>query len=384
MTEFGVNKDISPGQGRSGEHRGPPVWKLATVVLFFILALFPSIMFIAGYISPQIIPEIKLNELRTLAVFPQPSLSTWRDLPVQMDAWWSDHFGFRSGLVRLNNALNIKLTGVSPVNLVVIGKEGWLFYTGDDALLDYQGLFPLTDEALNKITANLEARRSWLETQGCQYLIVVAPNKQTIYGQYLPDWTNHRVGPTRLDQVENALGPDSRINLLDLRTTFISKSGSFHTPDGVPIPFYYKTDTHWNDLGASLAYQAILERLHVEMTGPPNPIDYGLSPVVTPRPGGDLAAMLGMTDQFSDREVTIDPEYFQFGPKNHIKVLIFWDSFYVALKPFLTGGFDEAIESPERSRPFDYALVEKEKPVLVIDLFTERFLMQRLSPPPAP
>ena len=68
-----------------------------------------------------------------------------RDLPAyakQYRLYFSDHFGFRRLLLRWNADLKLAI-GDSPSAKVLVGRNGWLFYTGDAAVDDYAGQHPL-------------------------------------------------------------------------------------------------------------------------------------------------------------------------------------------------------------------------------------------------
>src|SRR5215813_12988601 len=79
------------------------------------------------------------GENRELAKFPEFEW-TWQSAlawPAGLDAWFQDHFGFRSTLVRWYGESRYYGLGVSPSSQVVRGKGGWLFYAEDAGLDDY-------------------------------------------------------------------------------------------------------------------------------------------------------------------------------------------------------------------------------------------------------
>ena len=93
--------------------------------------------------------------------------------------------------VHLNNLLTYKIFHTSASAKVVIGKEGWLFLGNINQYFDeidyYRNLKPFTIRELRSWQILLEQRRNWLRRRGIRYLFAVAPNKSTIYPEFMPD-----------------------------------------------------------------------------------------------------------------------------------------------------------------------------------------------------
>jgi hypothetical protein len=196
-------------------------------------------------------------ELRTAA--PAPSLAadaaTMRALPAATERFLVDRFGFRHELIGLNNRVTLFGLGVSPVDDLVLGKHGWVFYDENDSIAAGRGLRPLTGAELEAWRCVLEARRDWLAARGVAYVFVVAPDKHTIYADYLPDHLAPVVPRTRLDQLLAHMAAHSSVTVLDLRPALAAARRAH------PV-VYYPHGTHWNDLGAWAAYRAVMEHVH--------------------------------------------------------------------------------------------------------------------------
>ena len=122
---------------------------------------------------------------------------------------------------------------------------------------------------------------------------------------------------------------------------------------------------------------------------------------------GDLANMMGLSDHLKeDRIMFVNKEWYKargdsyFGSVNHYyfeepqysytgnaalpNALVFHDSFWWELLPFMAESFNKALyvwlrpQTDHEFRFFDEALIEKEKPDLVIDEFTERYILPPL------
>src|SRR6185312_9897473 len=122
-----------------------------------------------------------------------------------------------------------------------------------NTMKDYRCVIPFTTEEAKDIVKKVKKNKLYLDSLNIKYYIVVPPNAQTIYSEYLPN-NIIRVGDSsRLDVAKYILKKELNFSIIDLRQTLLSKKAI-----GL---LYYKTDTHWNALGASIAYSTIMERI---------------------------------------------------------------------------------------------------------------------------
>lgn len=364
------------------------VVKRIIVGLFFLAIWLPLLQ-----MKFSIFPDFQSSEKRKLRVFPvleNRSIDKWVD---DFDGYFSDNFGFRRFLISKNNLLSAKVFGASAVPKVVIGQDGWLFYkseaTGDGpGINDYQGLAPLTPAELQTIKTDLETITATLSAKGIKFFVLIGPNKSSIYGQYLPVSISKARGITRFDQLKAFLSDNDAITLLDYR-------GLLQQPL-MPYPTYYKTDTHWNDYGAFLVSQGVVEKIRESYPVVPSLklSDYNLE--VTYKTGfGDVATMLGLPEQFSDQKIKFLPKspskaearIIQYstdvGGTREInsqlvggpKLLVFGDSYSAALQNFLPTSFPEALFiTLGPTYKFRTDIVLAEQPDIVIWEVAERFL----------
>ncbi len=136
---------------------------------------------------------------------------------------------------------------------VLIGKEGQMFADGGFELSGYQHTNRFTQAELRAYQLRLDEIDSRLRQKGITFLIVIAPDKSTIYPQYVPDSIQVMPGSSRLGQFIEYMAKHSRIQIVDLRSDLIEASQK--------RPVYYKTDIHWNSLGDYIAYSRVLTAL---------------------------------------------------------------------------------------------------------------------------
>ena len=136
---------------------------------------------------------------------------------------------------------------------VIIGKKGWMFLGNQysQVLNQTRGLkFPLTtNQNIEKTIYALKQRQDWLTSKGIKTLFAIAPNKHSIYKEYLPDWLPTPDHNHTDDFVAKA--KTAGIQILDLRVPLLRHK--LKEPD-----LYYKSGTHWNLLGGLIGYQEIL------------------------------------------------------------------------------------------------------------------------------
>ncbi len=276
--------------------------------MFFLVVLFLPL---AGWLN-GITPEIGREENRLAAQFPQWrwKKSDIKRFPGKFDAWFNDHMSYRAPLV--NTYRHINHGWLNSSNTVLSGTDNWLYILREpqiDAarppiISDYCGRNPLSPPELARwVSALLENWHS-LQSQGRQYFLLMVPNKQTVYSRNLPPVIRCEGGETRLDQLVDALSVHRGFPLVDLRESLDpSKTNGKR--------LWYKSDTHWNGYGASLALDQLLSAIRKQTGIPLENALYGegfrLSPIVTP--GWGLSKMLGSAAEYTENEpqiVTID------------------------------------------------------------------------------
>ena len=103
---------------------------------------------------------------------------------------------------------------------------------------------------MKAIQANLDATYDQLKAQGITFLVVLPPDKNTIYPEYLPAQIPILGEQSRLDQLIAYQMQHGKAPLLDLRPALLAEKKQ--------RPVYFTTDTHWNPYGALLATNEML------------------------------------------------------------------------------------------------------------------------------
>jgi hypothetical protein len=361
------------------------VTTLACVVLLLLPLILPQGLALLG-----VSEGLKAQENRLKTPLPPLSLafSDFKGFSKQLSASYRETFPFRDWMIRAGNTLKLAVFRESPSKNVILGQDGWLFVNMEMDLEDWLGVDLYSPEELAKAVDVLTKRRDWLARHGSEMLLVVAPNKGAIYGEFMPPSMRKLSPITRLDQLGEAM-KGAGIPFLDLRKA-LTDAKSIRRD-------YWKTDTHWNGLGAFMGSAAIVDALRGRFPNMP-PLraeDYEVRE--SDIPGGDLAAML-LLENTSMREQGIDmiprapnrarpaePKGYknpatlsgrdliirETGDATLPKAVIFRDSFSSAAWPFLAERFQRSVFIWEHR--FQPHIVLAEKPDVVIYEAVERY-----------
>ena len=91
-----------------------------------------------------------------------PRSTFLRTFPGEFERAFADRFGGRDALVLLHHRALVGVFGVSPAPNVMIGRDGWLYFLGEDGqALDrhYRGTLPIGDAEIAAVAAELVRRR---------------------------------------------------------------------------------------------------------------------------------------------------------------------------------------------------------------------------------
>lgn len=287
-------------------------------------------------------------------------------------------------MVKANFFIRFILLGVSSSHQVIVGRDGWLFYNGEGTIEDFRAITKFDETKLIKWGQTLEKRRIWLERQGIRYVYMIAPNKSTIYGEFMPGAYTRVRRSSGLDDMVDYLKKHTQVTVVDCRPAlFAAKSGK---------RVFFKTDTHWNQYGAFFVYQEIMKpvvawfpALHIKSLD-----DFTLE--MKRENGGDLAALLGGSEFIKDDYPVLIPKSgsrlkvngFNDRSKSPLfverqdralpRAIFFRDSFFSTVAPYIADHFSYS------SYYWDYwnsttpieEMVRSQKPNIVIEEVVER------------
>lgn len=172
--------------------------------------------------------------------------------------WKEKTFLYNTDLIFRWTSLLLYSIGISTDSKqVIVGQNDWLFL-GDkyDETRTADRHSPSASDYIRgqEIGAAMEAWNTYLSSKGVKlFKVMIAPNKGTIYSENLPFWAQ----PSTPGSTDALLIGTGKVNYIDLRIDLLNAKANYSEP------FYYKTDTHWNSLGAGVAFHAFAQRVGV-------------------------------------------------------------------------------------------------------------------------
>ncbi|MBT8262170.1 MAG: hypothetical protein KJO05_05060 [Bacteroidia bacterium] len=274
--------------------------------------------------------------------------------------------------------------GADPIpKKVVEGREGWMFLGNSysEVITESIGLELFPPGYLKHIKKTVSDREKWLASKNVAYYMAIAPNKHSVYGEYLP--IKYRDTISKKKQLLELLSDDHRI--IDMAKDFSEyKKGD---------KLFYKTNTHWTDIGAYWGYYNLM--LEIKKGFPEVQIlpisaverevkttnSEDLTRMLRIEVGEEVIQLVNNNKQSIGLEKQLPvPDYYKSNPStyeyryksdvNDLKVLMLGDSFSTALRQFLRESFGEIVIL--RSYTLSESIIEKEAPDILIHQFVER------------
>jgi len=261
---------------------------------------------------------------------------------------------------------------------VLIGKEGWMEYSADGNLDDYQNAY-IFPEQLEGIHQKLDGLTGALDARNITLIVVIVPNKVTIYPDKVSEKLEKVNEQSRLDVFLDLMKQTNSTRVIDLRPSLRQARQEYQ--------LYYKTDTHWNALGAYIAYREIMNtasQIHPDLQ--PHMLDEFIVQE-TNFYTMELPRITGM-DFILERRIELQPKFnslsvFQrFPPLSSVSMswgndsqektlLMYHDSFGVALHQFLQYHFKQAmyiLNSPDTQLSNTYWIDVINPDVVIIEV----------------
>lgn len=280
-----------------------------------------------------------VSEKQDLAQMPLLTLedgSFNEDFPSLFEKFISDNFSFRQEVISAYGKIKYAVFNVSAEEQVIAGDDGWLYFS--KTLDDYKGENQLSDNELQAICKTLDLIDEYTQSQGADFIFMIAPNKNSVYPENMPYYYTPAQGDTNLEKLNKALS--GRSYYLDILSTLDLSQGQL----------YHKTDTHWNNLGAAQCYNAMMDGLSLPHT---DYIKGGYTEELVWQ--GDLTEMMLPDEEIYDTQIVFktptEYEYISkfrtaedlnietYNDDGNGNILVYRDSFCNALLPLIANDF---------------------------------------------
>lgn len=279
----------------------------------------------------------------------------------ELGDYYSENFGFRQELVTANSWLNEKVFGRSSNAKTVVGKDGWFFLS--ETVDDYTGVSALSERGIYRLKKTLDLINDYSNDSNITFVFFAAPNKNSIYPEYMPWNIKASSSPSNLDRLNQAMSQSPYY--LDVKSV-LQKSAKDKSRF-----IYLKNDSHWNNIGALAAYNALQDNLNSRISKYDYmPIDESKLYLSQNDISGDLTTMLypslnrtdvqyelGLVKNFSSNKPLtnlMDPEINTTCQGRYYNIICYRDSFFNAFIPINSNAFAKArYTRTSKASPYD-------------------------------
>lgn len=251
--------------------------------IFMGVLLLPSLLWLGIRIfSPRLYQDLDydLGE-KTAVEFPREFHMT--DYTRQLEAYYNDNAPFRSTLISWQQKLSGTLEGIYADHLqgrltrllygqdssdflapqvvgnnVLLGRQNWLFFAGDDSISSYRGTNLMEQEQMAACLDLMVQLQELCDEKGIQLQFLILPNKEQVYPEYMPSYVIEDTYK-RVDRFVDYVREHSNVSILYPLEELRQAKAQWQ--------IYHQYDTHWNQAGAYVGTQALYRALGLPTTG---------------------------------------------------------------------------------------------------------------------
>lgn len=256
------------------------------LICFALLLLLPRAVWLAA--ADHFATDATENTAATSA--PKLTKDNYQSFAASFEDYYNNNVPFRSQLITFNSLVDLNFFKEKSINdKVVVGDNDWLFYSAESDIEDFKGTNLFSQTELELIADNLLTSKEFLERRDIEFVLFIAPNKETIYGEEnLPSY--YKKGElTRVDQLVNYLKENTDIRVVYPVEEMLSYKDEW--------PLYWHYDTHWNAGGGYIAARELLEELGIEVP-PAEEVTFTLDDYS----GYDLARMMNLQTYYEEKK----------------------------------------------------------------------------------
>jgi hypothetical protein len=273
-------------------------------------------LFVAGFLAVLVAPalqkEFKLpyyppvEENRTKLEKPAGSMLRrlfleGADYSKAYEKYFNDQYGFRDLFIRLKNQADYSLFHRSDE--VLLGKDNWMEYRRVQAgQLQYAEKY--TAQQWVEVYARFEKLRAYLAARGITLVLMPIQQKFSVYPEYFPDGLIARPAPTAFERSLEYFDSHPEFIYIDIRKALLAGKRRY--------PVFYKTDFHWNSIGAFYGAEETVNTL-ARLAGKPlrweHPLQFSWEPGFT----GGLNQSLAVLFPPLENQVVIKPTWRERG-----------------------------------------------------------------------
>jgi len=159
-------------------------------------------------------------------------------------------------LRRIDDIITKLISGKPRTRQVIYGKNGWLFYNPDgdaDPIGDYRGEIRYGGDVSKECLDGIVRMSEWCKMRGIDFYVMVLPNKEVMYEEFMPSRIFRCSSTTRTDVLIEYLKANTEVKI-------VYPKEQLRTAKEL-CDVYYPRDTHWNLVGAYIGVQELLRAM---------------------------------------------------------------------------------------------------------------------------
>lgn len=224
-------------------------YKRVDIGLFLLILLFLAFPLLQGKLHLK-----KWEKSLKGAFTSQPDTTfNWKDwfdegFQKQKERFITQHFGFRSYYVMLNNQIDYTFFKKINADHVVMGKAGVFFE--DSYINAYYGKNFTGEKNLEALASKLKKAQDILKSNGIDLEIIFLPGKATFFSEFIPD--NYKTPSLKSNySVLTEKSKKANLNFIDFNQWFLQMKRS------TVYDLYPSGGIHWSNYGALLAFDSL-------------------------------------------------------------------------------------------------------------------------------
>ena len=267
------------------------------IIMFCLAIVLPNIVY---YVFQDHF-DTENYENRAYAEMPAFTFENIEEIPEGLENYYMDRVPFKNEIKSVTSKVDVELGkyrslyeilngGLSGVTL---GIDGWMYYTvngeSENSINEMFGRNMYSDDELASISSMIKDTSDFFRNSGAEFIPYVVPNKEQVYDQYLPEtYQRHITNYTRANQLADYVNEHTDVKMI-YPLDYMKKYRD-------SINLFYKYDTHWNQPGAFVGIQPILETVGIEA----EEVTDQKFEKITPCYSNDLAKILNLQDSYTD------------------------------------------------------------------------------------
>jgi len=185
------------------------------------------------------------------------------------EKYYNDNYGLRDNFIRLKNQIDYTFFKVSDE--VLVGKNNFLFYKN---VVEKEKIYieQIEEQAFLTSQNSLLKINSQLKSKDILFVVLPIPMKDSLYSELYIKRSTQIPSATRFDRLLSFLQSHPEIKTIPAKEVLLETKKNY--------PVFYKTDFHWNDIGAHFLSQ---ETINLLATWTNTKINWDYPPNIKPR-----------------------------------------------------------------------------------------------------